>query len=165
MNKPILLVLMLSAVSIYAASDDDKIRYLQHLKNMPISAEDAPNYFALTNGGFAFYRPPVIRDDYARMATVTDDQLQQFLATSDTYQVVGFVENTNTIKAIRQDLRIIKGNVATNKAQMRATVALTNGFSQAELRSLVNDLRRELIDTISEQQAQDKALLDMLKAQ
>ena len=86
-------------------------------------------------------------------------------AAGEQYRVIGVVTSTNEIKAIRQDLRTIKTNAAANKATMQATVALTNGYTATEARQLINDIRRELIDTIAEQQAQTKAALDMLKAQ
>lgn len=161
MNR-ILALLMIMATTA-TAGVYERALYYGHTNGVELTERD----FVLRDDGQGVYiwvwnaalPQPAISDLPNNAASMS------FVATAEQFQVVGVATDTNTIKAIRQDLRIIKGNVATNKAQMKATVALTNGFSQAELRSLVNDLRRELIDTISEQQAQDKALLDMLKAQ
>lgn len=66
---------------------------------------------------------------------------------------------------LRQATRAIRTNMTANIDAMQATTALTNGFTAAQNRTLVNDLRRELIDTQQELKALAEALLKMQRAQ
>lgn len=83
---------------------------------------------------------------------------------------IGFVSETNTIKAIRQDLRAIKTNIAasidnisTNIAQAQAIVVSPTS-STAQVRSAVIDQKRELIDQGKELKVVAQELRDVRKA-
>ena len=71
--------------------------------------------------------------------------------------------STNTLDAIRLDLRAIKGSLATNDADAKAIATLTNGYTATEARQTINALRRELIDLINDVQALRRAQAQTVK--
>jgi hypothetical protein len=64
---------------------------------------------------------------------------------------------------LRTDTRTVRTNMIANIDTLKATAPLTNGFSAAQNRLLVNDVRRELIDTQQEVKALAEVVRQMLK--
>jgi len=61
------------------------------------------------------------------------------------------IESNRVFRTVlRQEARTVRTNMTANIDTMTATTGLTNGFTATQNRQLVNDLRRELIDTQKE---------------
>lgn len=65
--------------------------------------------------------------------------------------------------ALRRDARTVRANMVANIQTMQGAAALTNGFTATQNRALINDIRRELIDTQQEVRDLTAILRKMLK--
>lgn len=152
---------LLLAATVASADHNDGVIYYAATNGV----EARGNFMVQQNGTNKFFIKwdmALPQPTFAYLKTI-DAAAASFVATSEQFQVVGVVDDTNTIKTIRQELRAIKGSISTNRNELQATAALTNGFTQAELRTLVNALRREGIDAGRDQRDAVKAQLDLLR--